>query len=386
MYSLGSREGSLMTEQKVSDSLTNLSHRLDKVESVRKSDKDFWDKLSAGSSLITGLVIGCIGTLATLLYNQRQIDLEDRKAADQILISKMEALSKYFPHLKSPEHGDREFGYATFVALGFEDLAVKIIANRGDEAGKRTLETLSKSADKQISGQASDALRKISSVDRIKTIITVFETGRDRPDYSNVSISSDGPNNISQITYGASQTTEYGTLWDLVSSYVEQKGKYAEELAQYLNRIGSDSLVDNAAFKTLLHNAGKEDPIMAKAQEELIDKKYDEKYWSMALKYADEYRLTLPLSLAVIFDSVIHSGSPIQAKETTASLGGTPATGIDERQWIIRYLELRRDFFRNHANAILHASVRRPETFLKLAKEGNWELTPPLQIQDVALK
>ena len=54
----------------------------------------------------------------------------------------------------------------------------------------------------------------------IKRVINVFETGTADGDYGCISIYHDGPHNIRQITYGRSQTTEYGNLRALVDLYV----------------------------------------------------------------------------------------------------------------------------------------------------------------------
>ena len=53
----------------------------------------------------------------------------------------------------------------------------------------------------------------------IERIINVFETGTVGGDYGAISIYKDGPHKIRQITYGRSQTTEYGNLWRLVEQY-----------------------------------------------------------------------------------------------------------------------------------------------------------------------
>ena len=38
--------------------------------------KDFWDKISAVSGIIATVLIAGLGTLATLVYNGRQLDLQ----------------------------------------------------------------------------------------------------------------------------------------------------------------------------------------------------------------------------------------------------------------------------------------------------------------------
>src|SRR5215470_12651723 len=52
-------------------------------------------------------------------------------------------------------------------------------------------------------------------------VINVFETGSIQGNYAAISIFNDGPHDIRQITYGRSQTTEYGNLPELVRMYVD---------------------------------------------------------------------------------------------------------------------------------------------------------------------
>src|SRR5262245_56536638 len=93
----------------------------------------------------------------------------------------------------------------------------------------------------------------------IERLINTAETGRPDGDYGALVIFADGPNRIRQITYGKSQTTEYGHLETLVEMYVAANGKFSAPLAEYVDRIGHTALTDDATFKQLLVNAGKQD-------------------------------------------------------------------------------------------------------------------------------
>jgi hypothetical protein len=53
-----------------------------------------------------------------------------------------------------------------------------------------------------------------------------------------ISIFEDGPNDIRQITYGRSQTTEYGNLRELVQMYVEAGGRFSEDFRPFVERFG----------------------------------------------------------------------------------------------------------------------------------------------------
>lgn len=56
---------------------------------------------------------------------------------------------------------------------------------------------------------------------KITQIINVFETGSIEGEYSNISIYADGPQNIKQITYGRSQTTEFGNLKPIIANGIK---------------------------------------------------------------------------------------------------------------------------------------------------------------------
>ena len=104
-------------------------------------------------------------------------------------------------------------------------------------------------------------------------VINSFETGSADGDYGNISIYNDGPERIEQITYGRSQTTEYGHLGELVSMYVRANGQVSNELKPYVDRIGQEALVNDAEFKQLLKRTAK-DPVMQTTQDAFFDKAY----------------------------------------------------------------------------------------------------------------
>ena len=93
----------------------------------------------------------------------------------------------------------------------------------------------------------------------MERVINVFETSSPDGDYSNISIYHDGPHDIRQITYGRSQTTEYGNLRTLVHDYVNAGGQFSQQLQPYADKVGSSPLTDNAEFKNLLRRAGRDE-------------------------------------------------------------------------------------------------------------------------------
>lgn len=200
-------------------------------------------------------------------------------------------------------------------------------------------------------------------------VINVFETGTIKGKYGAISIYDDGPHNIRQITYGRSQTTEYGNLGKLIEMYVGAAGKFSGELSPYVKLIGKVALVDNAPFKSLLRRAGMEDPIMGATQ----DKFFDQLYFEPARKWAQTNGFTLALSMLVIYDSFIHSGSILDFLRSRFG-EATPKKGGDEKRWISQYVDVRNKWLSTHAKPALRSSAYRTRDLLREIKRGNWDL------------
>lgn len=201
-------------------------------------------------------------------------------------------------------------------------------------------------------------------------VINVFESGSPQGNYGTISIYKDGPHNIRQVTYGRSQTTEYGNLHELVEMYVEAGGIYSEALRAYLDKIEVTPLADDATFKQLLRDAGKKDPVMRQTQDTFFDKRY----FAPAMSWADINGFSMPLSALVIYDSFIHSGSILSflRKRFPES---PPAKGGDERTWITQYVDTRQNWLANHENRILRNTIYRTECFKTEILRNNWDLT-----------
>lgn len=204
----------------------------------------------------------------------------------------------------------------------------------------------------------------------VEKVINVFETGTTAGDYANISIYHDGPGKIRQITYGRSQTTEYGNLKRLVKEYAAAHGKFSRELGHFAERVGVAPLTDDAHFKDLLKRAGREDAVMRTVQ----DAFFDAVYFTPAMKWADEHGFTKPLSALVIYDSFIHSGG-IRADIRSQFPESPPSSGGNEKAWITAYVNTREHWLANHSNADLHATVYRTQCFKREIQRGNWDLS-----------
>ena len=203
----------------------------------------------------------------------------------------------------------------------------------------------------------------------IERIINVFETGTPEGKYSQITILADGKNNSRQITYGRSQTTEQGNLAKLIEMYILNNGTFAEQFSKYIDKVGKTPLVDNKTFKDLLRTAAKEDEIMRSTQDEF----FDLAYYNPAYEFFSKNGFELPLSLLVIYDSYIHSGSiPQKLRKLFGEY--PPAKGGDEKKWIISYVDVRHQWLKYHTNPILQRTIYRTQCFKDQFTNDNWML------------
>ena len=203
----------------------------------------------------------------------------------------------------------------------------------------------------------------------IERVVNVFETGTVEGKYGVIAIYKDGPGNIEQITYGRSQTTEYGNLQELVKKYSGAGGTYSSKLKPFTGKIGITPLTDNQEFKDLLKKSGTEDPAMRKVQ----DVFFDERYYKPAMKWAADNGFILPLSALVIYDSFIHSGSILPLLRRMFS-EATPGNGGNEIEWTTAYVNARHKWLSEHPREILRKTIYRTQCFKNEIARGNWML------------
>lgn len=214
---------------------------------------------------------------------------------------------------------------------------------------------------------------------KILQVVNVFETGTINGNYAGIAILSDGPAGadgrpIKQITYGRSQTTEFGNLKMLLQQYSTAKGLYATQLAAYLPRMGKQpSLCTETRLLQLLKDAGKTDPVMKTTQ----DGFFDQLYYQPALNWFTGMKFTLPLSLLVIYDSYIQSGS-VPAKIRERFPASTPKNGGDEQTWIKQYVNARHDWLAGSAKTVVRGTVYRTQCFKNTIAKNNWDLSAPV--------
>lgn len=210
---------------------------------------------------------------------------------------------------------------------------------------------------------------------KIIQILNAIETGKIEGDYSNVSIFNDGPGNIEQITYGKTQMTEFGNLPAIIKLYYEKTGK----MEAYVDRVGKKpSLVNDTIFIEALKKAGK-DPIMQLVQEEVST----DKYWDRAYKWFKSNGFTTSLSMLVIYDSYVHSGS-IRSFLRKRFAAKPPIAGGDEKEWILQYVNTRHNWLANHkSRPILRKTIYRTKMLKTQIDNKNWDLDKPVLVNGI---
>ena len=213
----------------------------------------------------------------------------------------------------------------------------------------------------------------------IKKILLAFEQSSTTIKYDAIYKYDDGPNDKKQITVSFG-ITEYGNLKTLIKNYCFRNGKHTSEFTSYMQKIGTESLVNDSRFIEILKESCSED-IMKECQEQA----YDDMYINPALVFCDKNKLELPLSKLVVCDSYLHSGSILTSLRNSFT-ESVPANGGNEKVWIESYCKARRNWLANHSRTILHNTVYRMDFMLDRIKKGDWELTQsPFVANDVKI-
>lgn len=215
--------------------------------------------------------------------------------------------------------------------------------------------------------------RKNKDMDNTKStiikVLNVFENDSCSPntEYDKIYCYFDGPNETKQVTL-ARGFTESGSLWDVIQQYKDNGGVYGDKLLSYKSQAGKQTLPNNQVFKDMLVAAGKE-----KAMTDAQDLVYDKLYWSKGVKWAKDNGFVLPLSLLVIQDSMLQSGSILDLlrKRFPAK---TPANGGDEKEWITEYVTVRHEWLKNHTRKVLNNTIYRTQFLKDQIARNNWDL------------
>ena len=219
-----------------------------------------------------------------------------------------------------------------------------------------------------------------NAADRLKAlaIVGIFETSRPFGDPATLVVLDDGAG----ISYGIGQFTHRsGSLYRVVESYLASGGVVGKEVIAArlpLLRDLSPGVVlacsRDARLKAALRLAART-PEMLDAQGQVME----HLYLRPALAECARLGFSLPLSLAVVYDSFIHGSWPRLRDAVPAAAPGPDA----ERAWITRYVA-RRDTWLGSIPRLAKTRYR-TRFFLDQIAASNWQLDLPLRVHGVRL-
>jgi hypothetical protein len=214
-------------------------------------------------------------------------------------------------------------------------------------------------------------------------IVHIFETGKAMGDYSVVAVLDDGAG----VSYGINQFTHRsGSLLKVVQRYLNAEaatGIDAMIAVLPLLRDTSPTAIAKVSadkeFKAALRKAGKT-PEMQAAQQQVME----DLYLTPAVEACSGSHFTLPLSLAVIYDSINHGSYGAIRDKVSVSRSQYISNVKFERAWVEDYCRERLKWLKTRRGS-LRNTVYRPEFFIEQIEQGNWSLELPLNVRGVRL-
>jgi len=200
-------------------------------------------------------------------------------------------------------------------------------------------------------------------------IVIRFESELAGRRYGTVTTTDDGPLRVWQISYGRARSAEYGNLEELLTMYVNSNGLYSSAIKEFLGGLGAVPLANNATFIRLLQDAGANDPLMQKVQDQF----FNWQYFKPAMRWMDANGFVLPLSALIIYDSFVQSDTVFKflRKRIQEKM---PCKGGNEKRWITQFVESRYNWLINYGSDHLQNDIYRTTFFRHEIARKNWML------------
>jgi chitosanase len=217
-------------------------------------------------------------------------------------------------------------------------------------------------------------------------IVHIFETSRPFGDYAACVVLNDGAG----VSYGINQFTHRsGSLLAVVREYLRSPNLPAQHRRVLEGCLPSlsdktpaavEHLSHDSVFKQVLREAAA-DPAMRAAQQSVAFSLY----LRPALQICSRFGFVLPLSLAVVYDSVTHGSWDLISARVgvvrTTFRGGS--SDEFEKAWISEYVARRHRWLTEVRR--LRSTNYRTRFFLAQIGGQNWKLDLPLSVQGVRL-
>jgi chitosanase len=196
------------------------------------------------------------------------------------------------------------------------------------------------------------------------------------------------------ITCGrAGFTTKWGDALDVVELYTEKVpdnvlAKFLPELKRLANNTSGDTSGLDGFINAWKKSA--KDSKFRGAQDEINDRLY----YQPSVKLSNNAGLRTALARAAVYDTIIQHGEgddldglPAILKRTQKQVGGTPKTGVDEKEWLEAFIKIRRKVLEHAHNPetreVWAKSVDRCDALLEILKKGNFDLHGPIRVKTI---
>jgi chitosanase len=224
---------------------------------------------------------------------------------------------------------------------------------------------------------------------RAEQLISLFENSTIEFQYSYAEVLGDGRG----VTVGrAGFTTGTGDAYVVVQQYSNKLpnnplAKYLPELKRLLTAENPNEISGLRGFIQAWESAAK-DPLFRSTQDRIME----QMYYIPSIGHANRQGLNFALSRAVLYDTIIQHGDGNDPDslaailtETQQRVGGTPKTGINEREWLRTFLAVRRAHLSNAHDPTTRTawaeSVTRVDVWSSIASSENYNLVGPIPIR-----
>jgi hypothetical protein len=140
--------------------------------------KDIWDKLTALSGIISGVVVALIGFYATNVYSRRQKASDDSRKDHELLVAQIQTVEKFLPHLSSQNAQVKGAALVAIAAMGNAKLAVELAKKFGGTGATSALTAIASSPAGQGSAVAKQALQ--DALQYLKPRVVSLHDGNER--------------------------------------------------------------------------------------------------------------------------------------------------------------------------------------------------------------
>jgi len=219
-----------------------------------------------------------------------------------------------------------------------------------------------------------------------ETITNIFEYDKIQIDYVTCEDIHDGRG----YTAGRSGfTTATADALEVIKAY---NGKFKAEFNKYIPRLEqlakteSGSTSGLSGYCNVWKKAAQQDAVFRKTQDAINDKEY----YKPALALGNKEGVRFPLSAAFLYDTCIQHGNGNDKnslgaiiKATDKAMGGSPASGKDEKQWLTKAIAIRKQMLKAAGGEWAKSANGRCDALAKLAKDGNYQLKGKIVVKSV---